>query len=316
MRERGERSLGVDEQLRDAVVFGDRLLGVRTEVDAKGVDVLFVDREAGRRLVAAVRHQMLAAGGERFVQIEARHAAAGADARLHAQRIERDQNHRAVVLLGEPPGDDADHARDASRGRRARSRRAAGRGVESPSCLLAALRTLRSSVCRWSLSSWTNSASCIARCGDSVVEQLDRQLGLPQPAGRVEPRADREGDVFAGERRLLVEARHVLERLEARHRAVPQAIQPVPHQHAILVHQRHDVGHRADRGEPDGPHQIIPHRLADALRFARPLAQRPGELQRDGRAAQTGERIRRRPATPDARSPRRAAAVRPADDDR
>ena len=43
---------------------------------AKRVDVLFLDREAGRRLMPAVRHQMFAANGERLVQIEARHAAA------------------------------------------------------------------------------------------------------------------------------------------------------------------------------------------------------------------------------------------------
>ena len=123
-------------------------------------------------------------------------------------------------------------------------------------------------------------------------QELDRQLGLAEPAGRVEPRTDREGNVFAGERRLLVEARHVLERLDAGHRPMSQAIQPVPHQHAVFIHQRHDVGHRADRREPHRPHQIVPHRLADALRLARPLAKRPGELQRDRRPAQTGERIR------------------------
>ena len=81
-------------------------------------------------------------------------------------------------------------------------------------------------------------------------------------------------------------------------RIMPQAIQAVPHEDAILVDERHDVGHRADRRQSDGPHQKVPHRLADALRLARPLAERPGHLQRHRRAAQAGERIRRRRASP------------------
>ena len=37
-------------------------------------------------------------------------------------------------------------------------------------------------------------------------------------------------------------------------------LKPVPHQHAVLVDQRHDVGHGAQRGQPDGLHQELAHR--------------------------------------------------------
>ena len=56
-------------------------------------------------------NQVLAAGRERRVQIEAGHAAARADARLAAQLVERNQHHRPMILLGQPAGHDADHAR-------------------------------------------------------------------------------------------------------------------------------------------------------------------------------------------------------------
>ena len=94
-----------------------------------------------------------------------------------------------MMLLGQPPGHDADHARvPVAVGQHQRRRAVAGR-TSSASCLLAALRTLRSSVCRWSFSSSMYSASCIARCGESVVNSSTASCGLPEPAGRVQPRA-------------------------------------------------------------------------------------------------------------------------------
>ena len=257
---------------------------------AERVDVFLVDREPGRRLVAAVRDQMLAAGGKCGVQIEPRHAPPRADARLHAQRIERDQDHRAVVLLGQPPATmpitPGCHSRSAST--------IAVPLVTCGFCVDLLVRRFehapleRLPLVVELVDVFGQLHRPLRRLGR---QQLDGHLRLAEPARRVEPRADREADVFAGERRFLVEAGHVLQRLEAGHGPMPQAVEPVPHEHAVLVHERHDVGHRAHRGEPHGPHQIVPHRLADALGFARPLAQRPGELKRDRRAAEAGERI-------------------------
>ena len=45
-----------------------------------------------------------------------------------------------------------------------------------------------------------------------------------------------------------------------------QAGQPVAHQHAVLVHQRHDVGHGAHRGQADRLHQKF--RIGSLTRFA------------------------------------------------
>ena len=68
------------------------------------------DLEARGRGVAAVAFEMLAALGERRVQVESGHAAGRADAGLHAQRVEGDDDRGQVVLVGEPAGDDADDA--------------------------------------------------------------------------------------------------------------------------------------------------------------------------------------------------------------
>ena len=72
-----------------------------------------------------------------------------------------------------------------------------------------------------------------------------------------------------------------------------QAVETVAHEDAVFVDQRHDVGDGADRGQADGPHQKHPHRLADALGLAGLLTERPGQLERDGGAAQSGEWIGR-----------------------
>ena len=71
-----ERSLGVDEELGDTIFGGDVLLGVGTKGGSECVDRGGADRQPGRSLVSAVGDQMLVAGDERFVQVEAWHAAA------------------------------------------------------------------------------------------------------------------------------------------------------------------------------------------------------------------------------------------------
>ena len=72
---------------------------------------MFFDLQAGRRRVAAVGDQELAALGQRGVQIEARHAPRRADARPHARLVPGDHHHRPVEAVGQPAGHDADHAR-------------------------------------------------------------------------------------------------------------------------------------------------------------------------------------------------------------
>ena len=67
--------------------------------------------QPGRGGVAAVAEQVFVAGLQGGVQIEAGHAPGRTDARLDAQSVPGDQHHRAMVLLGQPAGHDADHAR-------------------------------------------------------------------------------------------------------------------------------------------------------------------------------------------------------------
>ena len=74
MRERGEGCLSVNEQLRNPILGRNLPLGLRTEVDSKGVDLGRGDCEAGGRLMAAMRDQMAAAFDKRLVQIESAHA--------------------------------------------------------------------------------------------------------------------------------------------------------------------------------------------------------------------------------------------------
>ena len=99
---------------------------------AERVDAPARDRQARRRAVAAVAQQVGARRVEPAEQVEGRDRAPGAGALL---AVERDQHRRPVVALGDPRGDDADHARDASRRRPARrppARRRRARGRPAP----------------------------------------------------------------------------------------------------------------------------------------------------------------------------------------
>ena len=112
MRERGERRLGVDEQL------GDRDLPARCAARRRRRNRCGTASIAASSIVRPAAAswppwptQVLAAGGQRRVQIEAVDAAAGAHGRLRAQLVERDQHDGPMIFFGEPAGDDADHAR-------------------------------------------------------------------------------------------------------------------------------------------------------------------------------------------------------------
>ena len=62
-------------------------------------------------------------------------------------------------------------------------------------------------------------------------------------------------------------------------------------QHAVLVDQRHDVGHGAERGESNGLQEEIFHARRDSFGSACLLTERPGQFHGHARAAQPGERI-------------------------
>ena len=74
-------------------------------------------------------------------------------------------------------------------------------------------------------------------------QKLDGQLGLAQPAGRVEPGAQREGHVLGVQLRLLVEFGEAQQGGHPGRGSLVQPRQPVAHQRPVFVHQRYDVGH-------------------------------------------------------------------------
>ena len=172
-----------------------------------GVDRRFVDREAGRRFVAAVADEVLAAGRERGVQIEAVDAAAGAH---------RPASRPARRAKSAPWADDT--ARPAGR-RRCRSRPAcqprpastrAGASCGSPvSCGQLVGGPVHAPLQRLPLIvEAVNELGQLARpLWVLGRQQLDGQRRLAQPAGRVEPRGDREADVLAIELRVSCRGR-------------------------------------------------------------------------------------------------------------
>ena len=82
-------------------------------------------------------------------------------------------------------------------------------------------------------------------------QQLHGQLGLPQPPGGVQSRGQGKSDILAVQSLLVVQLGQLQERLEAKRRCLDQAFQAVPDQDAVLVDQRHHVGHRAQGGQSD-----------------------------------------------------------------
>ena len=122
-------------------------------------------------------------------------------------------------------------------------------------------------------------------------EQLDGQQGLAESTGGIQPRPEREADVLGRQPRLVVDLGDLHEGLQARAGPLLEAHQAVSDQGAILVDQRHHVGHGAHRRQTGRLKQKRLHPLADALGRAGLLADRPGEFEGHARAAQTAERI-------------------------
>ncbi len=210
-------------------------------LDAAGLDL-----EPRGGPVAAVAAQVLGAGVERAEQVEARHAARRAPSA--AVRVESDQDHRAVVALDHPRGDDPDHARvpalarEHQPGRLAESLRELGAGA------LGARQHL-------ALDFATLAVDAVELGGDlrrpSLVvgeQQLDPGVGAIEAAGGVDPRPEPEREV------ALVEAlgrqlRRRDQRPQAGSAGTTRLGDPAPHQGPVLPSQRHQVGDRRQRDQ-------------------------------------------------------------------
>ena len=82
-------------------------VGVGGERRGERLELVAADRQAGGGAMAAEALEVVGAGGEAGVEVEARHRAAGA---LPAVALARDQDDGAAEPLDEPRGDDPDHA--------------------------------------------------------------------------------------------------------------------------------------------------------------------------------------------------------------
>ena len=142
--------------------------------------------------------------GQRRVQVEPRHAAGRADARLHAQRVESDDDGRQAVLFGEPAGDDADDAGMPLAVGQHQGGVAAGVELFA-GLLLGAARDAALERLPLVVELLDVLGELLGPLGAVGGEQLDAELGLPEAAGGVEPRADDEGEVFAVDLPLVVQ---------------------------------------------------------------------------------------------------------------
>ena len=155
----------------------------------------------------------------------------------------------------------------------------------------AAARRIVSSTCwRSRLRPSSCSASGCASAARRREQEVERERRIAQPAGGVDARREPEAEVgCAHARRVDAGARH--ERAQAGAVGLGEAPQAAPHERAVLVGQRHDVGDRRQRDEVG---ELVERRRQVgrvAAVTARP--ERLRELEHDARAAQVGERIGR-----------------------
>ena len=214
---------------------------ILAERAAEAVDILAPDRQPGRQRVAAEALEILRAGAQGVVQVEAAEAAARA---LAAIAVAADHDRRQVELLAQARGGDADHAlvpRVACEHERHPRRVAArdGRGL-LPDLLLE----------RLPLAVELAEPGGVA-VGLAVVlgQQQQRRDGrLAQAAGRIDARREREAD-GRGRDGAALRAALVQQRADARPGAGVDLCQPLRHEIAVLAREGHDVRHRADGDE-------------------------------------------------------------------
>ena len=136
--------------------------GVRDERRAERVDAVARDRQPGGGAVAAVAQQVGARGIEPAEQVESRDRPARAGALV---AVECDQHRGAMMALGDPRGDDPDHARMPTVGGEHVGRRAGGDSATS----FSASNRIRVSTSRRSwLTASSSAATARARCTSAV----------------------------------------------------------------------------------------------------------------------------------------------------
>ncbi len=114
---------------------------------------------------------------------------------------------------------------------------------------------------------------------------------MPQPSGRIQARCQSEANIFGAQLALLVDFGQLHQFEQAKWWIAPQRLEAIANDNAILVQKWNHVCHGSDRSETNRLEQEISQRLDHFLRTAMMLAQRPGQLERNTRSAQSCERI-------------------------
>jgi hypothetical protein len=290
VRQVGELDFGVYVQRRDVGFAGLMLRRVAGERFTKGIDTIRPDAQPGGRLVSAEAFQMLAARRQRGMQVESVARPPGPLPRLPLL-IQRDHDGGPLEVLGDAPGDDPDdphvpfrmgqHQRAVFQPRRRLIHQLARLSEHAPLDGLPVLVQLVDVLGKLA------GALRVVGC-----EQFDSEAGLPKAAGGVETGSEAEADVLCDERRLLVQAGDFEQRSDSGDRQFPQRLQAVADQDPVFADQRDDVGDGSQRGEADGRFEKLTHRRRGAAAFTQPLADGPGQLERDPGTAEVAKRIR------------------------
>ena len=240
-RERVALGDGVDPDLGHQVLGPQDLGGVLEERRAERLDLVAGDRQARCRLVAAVAGEVVRSGVQAAEQVERRDRAPGAGALV---AVEGDQDRRAVVALGDPRGDDPDHAGVPALGRQ--HERVAGRVLGDQRLGLEADPGLH-------VASLGVDEVELVRDGPRAVlvlgqQELEARVGAVQPpgrrsaAGRAGSRSRTRRGPLGSTRATSISARRPTLRVEA------SAFRPWRTSRRFSPVQRHDVG---DRGQRD-----------------------------------------------------------------
>ena len=245
-RETGECRLAVERDLWQPQArrhaFGHR----RQECRAECLDLAIFDPQAGRGGMTAAGKQMFAARHESLVHVKPRHAPHAADGWPALMLVAGDHHDRPMPPLRQPPRHDPDHAGMPAAIGQHESRIALRiellLDLLGSSQLNASLLSLAAGVELMDIVGQLHGSCCVARC-----QQLDAAGGLSQSPGRVEPGCQTKRDVFTVELRLLMQLGQFQEPFDARSAPLPQALEAMLHIDPVLVEQRHDVGHRAER---------------------------------------------------------------------
>ena len=228
------------------------------ELFAKGVDPIRFDLQPGRRLMSAKRLQVMSTRRQPRVQIEPSERAARSVTNAILSR-QRDQNRGLLELLSHAAGHNADdpampllvgeHQRGTFQPRGILGdhlfRLLQDFSLDRLPLLIQAIEMFRENEC---------SLRIVGR------QQLHREPRLSQSSSRVDARADREANVVGSKFLLVSQTADLHQRLHARTATLDKTAQSVPHDRAILIDQRHAIGHGSDRREPNRAHQEFAHR--------------------------------------------------------